>query len=196
MNAKVSQAQRHIDDGEIEILRGGDRVFIRPMRTTDIEMERTFIEGLSPHSRRFRFLETMLSPSEPLLRQMTTVDPRAGIAFVAVIDDALRDHEVGVGRFSARPGDSECEFALAVSDAWQNKGLGTHLMHRLVIAARARGITTMYSSDSSDNDLMRKFAAHLHLQSTRDPDDATQVIYSMTLLPSMPGKAASSRTPI
>jgi hypothetical protein len=48
-------------------------------------------------------------------------------------------------------------------------------------AARARGFHAMYSCDSADNDLMRKFAAHLHFAHVRDPDDARLVRYSFTL---------------
>ncbi|MEJ8827427.1 hypothetical protein WKW80_36540, partial [Variovorax humicola] len=50
-----------------EMLRGGDRVLIRPIHKDDVEMERRFIEALSPQSRRFRFLDTLNSPSDALL---------------------------------------------------------------------------------------------------------------------------------
>ena len=166
-----------------EVLRGGDRVFIRPVHRSDIALERRFIEGLSPGARRFRFLESMASPSDTLLRELTEIDPLTDVAYVAVIDDEARDHEVGVARFSAQPDQSDCEFAVVVSDRWQNKGLATHLMWHLVEAARRRGITHMHSSDPRNNDLMRRFAAHIRLKHQRDPDDATQVIYSIEVPP-------------
>lgn len=147
-------------------------------------MERAFIQGLSVESRRFRFLESMPSPSDALLRQLTEIDPATDVAYVAVLDDESQDHQVGVGRFSARVDGTDCEFAIAVSDAWQKKGLGTHLMQRLMEDARARGIARMHSSDASDNHLMRRFAAHLLLDHRRDPDDATQILYSLQLAPS------------
>lgn len=168
----------------VEMLRGGDRVLIRPIHPHDIEMERKFIEGLSVESRRFRFLESMPSPSDALLRQLTMIDPATDVAYVAVIDDESQDHEVGVGRLSAQLDGSDCEFAIAVTDAWQKKGLGTLLMRSLISDARQRGITRMHSSDASDNHLMRRFAAHLNLDHRLDPDDTTQVLYSVELTPS------------
>ena len=51
-----------------EPLRDGTSVTIRALHVEDIELERRFIEALSPTSRRFRFLETMNSPSEALLK--------------------------------------------------------------------------------------------------------------------------------
>jgi acetyltransferase len=149
-------------------------------------LERRFIEGLSPSSRRYRFLETMCSPSDALLRQLTQINPATDAAYVAVIAEGAEEREIGVARFSARADGGDCEFAVTVGDAWQNKGLGTMLMRRLIEDAQARGIKTMHSTDSAENDLMRRFAGHLHLHHQRDPADAAQVIYSVDLEADLP----------
>ena len=87
--------------GEIraEMLRGGDRVLIRPIHKVDVGMRRRFIEALSPQSRRFRFLETLNSPSDELLEKLTVVNPLTDMAYVAVQTDV-----------------HDCEFAAAVRD--------------------------------------------------------------------------------
>jgi GNAT superfamily N-acetyltransferase len=164
-----------------QVLRDGTRVVVRPIGPDDTEQERRFIETLSPRVRRFRFLNTINEPSAELLRQMTVVDPAVGVAYVAVIGTGTDEQQIGVARFSAAASGLDCEFAVVVSDAWQNKGLGTLLMRRLVEHARARGIDTMHSSDASDNELMRSFAAHLQLQHERNPEDATMVLYSLNV---------------
>ena len=161
------------------VLRDGTRVVVRPIRPDDADRERRFIEALSPQVRRFRFLDTINIPSADLLRQMTVVDPATGVAYVAVIGAGSQEQQIGVARFSAEPAGPACEFAVTVSDAWQGKGLGTLLMRRLVEEARRRGIDTLHSSDAADNELMRRFAAHLQLQHYRDPQDATMVLYSL-----------------
>ena len=168
-------------DHWIEVLRNGTHVVIRPIHKQDVELERRFIEGLSPRSRHFRFLEAMRSPSEALLRQLTAIDPSTDAAYVALIAVGAEKREIGVARFSAQPDGKDCEFAITVSDEWQHKGLGTLMMQHLIAVARARGIESMYSSDASDNDLMRKFAEHLHFQHRRDPKDGTQVLYTVDL---------------
>ena len=167
--------------GREETLRDGTRVQVRPIHPADIELERRFIEALSPTSRRFRFLETMNAPSAALLKQMTVINPSTDAAYVALLGAGDDTREIGVARFSARPDGQDCEFAVTVADAWQHKGLGTLLMQRLIEVARARGIKTMHSSDAADNGLMRKFAEHLHFTHQRDPDDATLVLYSVDL---------------
>lgn len=159
----------------------GTRVVIRPIHKGDVEIERRFIEALSPGSRRFRFLDTMNSPSEALLQQMTAIDHATEAAYVATIEVAGKEREIGVARFAARPGGQDCEFAVAVSDEWQSKGLGTLLMQRLIEVARSRCIAKMHSSDAADNTSMRKFAEHLHFTHRRDPEDATLILYSVDL---------------
>lgn len=147
----------------------------------DVELERRFIEGLSPQSRRFRFLESMKSPSDALLKQLTAIDPATDAAYVAVLGSGNEERQIGVARFSALPDGNDCEFAVTVSDEWQHKGLGSALMKRLTDTARARGIESMHSSDAADNEAMHKFADHLDFHHERDPDDARQILYSVNL---------------
>ncbi len=168
-------------EGCEQVIRGGDRVTIRPLHAEDAGLERRFIEALSPVSRRFRFLESMNSPSNELLTQLTVLDPATDVAYIAVTDAGSKENPVGVGRFSAGVGGKDCEFAVTVADAWQNKGLGTLLMQHLIEAARKRGIDTMHSSDTRDNELMRRFSAHLGLHHRPDPEDATLLMYSLEL---------------
>lgn len=178
------------------VLRGGDRVVIRPLHVEDAEMERSFIEGLSPVARRFRFLDSMKSPGEDLLKQLTVLDPKTDVAYVAVTEAGGQEKQVGVGRFSVGSGGHDCEFAITVTDAWQNKGLGTLLMQHLVEDARKRGIVDMHSSDAWDNDLMRRFAGHLGLRHRLDPDDAARVLYSLELKQAEAAKTAAPVQPL
>ena len=163
------------------VLGDGTPVLVRPLHPEDIELERSFIEALSPQSRRYRFLQAMRSPSDALLRQMMTINPATDAAFVAVLGEGDEAREIGVARFSASAGGQDCEFAVTVADEWQNKGLGTLLMHRLMEVAKGRGIKSMQSSDAADNSIMREFARHLHFHHKPDPQDAKLVRYSVEL---------------
>jgi GNAT superfamily N-acetyltransferase len=174
-------AKSTADIGHDEVLSDGTHVTVRAIHPDDIELERRFIEGLSPKSRRFRFLESMQTPSAALLKQMTVINPSTDAAFVALLGTGAQATEIGVGRFSAQTDGQDCEFAVTVSDAWQNKGLGTLLMQRLIDVAKSRGIKAMHSSDAADNTRMRQFADHLHFEHRRDPDDSTLVLYSVDL---------------
>lgn len=164
----------------VDVLRDGSRVLVRPIRKQDVELERKFIEGLSPQSRRFRFLCSMRTPSEKLLQKLTDLDTEREAAFIALAGDSGAQHEVGVARFS-KQSDGKAEIAVTVGDDWQHKGLGTLLMQRLIDHARRHGIDEFYSIDAADNTAMRELADYLGFERKPDPDDATQVIHTLKL---------------
>ena len=156
----------------------GTRIQVRPIGSDDVELERRFITDLSPESRRFRFLDTMTEPSEGLLRQLTTIDTARDAALGAL--DPKTGRLIGVARFSGES-DGRAEVAVAISDDWQHRGLGSLLAGRLIDLARARGVRELYSMDSDENHVMRHFAQKLGFAEHMDPGDATQVIYSLRL---------------
>lgn len=168
-----------------DTLRDGTRIRIRPIRRTDTELERRFIEGLSPEARRYRFLYTIRTPSEALLRQMTDIDAERDAALVALTGEAENLHEIGVARFCSA-GDGKAEVAVTVGDDWRLKGLGTLLMTRLIEIARARGINTLFSVDPADNTSMRRFAQSMGFTRAANPEDATQVIHTLNLQSPVP----------
>ncbi len=170
------------DPQATETLRDGSRVAIRPMRRTDIELERRFIEELSPEARRYRFLCGMRTPSDALLQQLTDIDEQRDAALIALAGQGEQLREVGAARFSAT-GDGRAEIAVTVGDDWRRKGLASLLMHRLIEIARSRGIRALYSVDPAQNDAMRRLAAYLGFERSTDPQDSTQVIYTLQLLP-------------
>lgn len=166
----------------MDTLRDGSQVTIRPICKADVELERQFIQDLSPQSRRDRFLYTIASPSERLLKRLTDIDPSCEAALIAVIEDGIHQREVGVARFCQTP-DGRAEVAVTVADDWQRRGLATLLVQRLAALARERGIRALYSTDSAGNERMRELAASLGFARATDPDDATQVIYTLELAP-------------
>jgi len=163
-----------------EALRDGTVVRIRPIGKDDVDLERRFIEELSPESRRFRFLGEIRTPSPQLLHQLTHPE-RTEAAFIAVLNEGENEKEIGVSRFSARNDQMNCEFAVAVADEWHNKGLASLLMTHLISTARRRGIECMYAVAASGNHAMHELAKHLGFQSEPNPNDATEVIYTLDL---------------
>ncbi|MEO8742406.1 MAG: GNAT family N-acetyltransferase [Lysobacteraceae bacterium] len=171
-----------LDDAQWnETLRDGTTVLIRAIRDDDTELERRFIERLSPQSRHYRFLGSIKNPDSKLLRQLTHVNHVSDIAFVALIQDGGTEREIGVSRYDASSDGESCECAVAVSDDWHNRGLATLLMNHLIDVARQHGISHMYSLDAPDNQPMRELAEHLGFVRTQDPNDARQVLHTLDL---------------
>ncbi len=124
-------------------LRDGTRIVIRPIRPEDRQIEKDFVRHLSDESRYFRFFNAVRDLSETALTRFTQVDYDREMALIAVISENGRETEIGVARYSINPDGRSCEFAIAVADAWQRKGIGSKLMHSLMDAARSRGLQSM-----------------------------------------------------
>jgi GNAT superfamily N-acetyltransferase len=154
---------------------------IRPLEPKDREREFAFIEHLSPASRHFRFLCALTEPSEALMRELMTVDYKQRVAYIALNLQGGQLVEVGVARYAAAAGDTQCEAAVVVDDQWQRKGLGKQLMLHLIEAAKINGFRGMMSMDSADNTPMRRLATQLGFERRRDPLDATQVVYRLAI---------------
>lgn len=163
----------------VETLHDGSRVVVRPLRRGDLEADRAFIAGLSPQSRRMRFLGQAEGLPEPDLRHLLDVDGVERMAFAAF--DESCDRMVGVSRYSRDVDPRGCEFAVAVADEWKGIGLGTCLMRHLVDAARARGIQRMWSLDYARNTEMQELAGFLGFSTTRCPNDPGMVMHELAL---------------
>jgi L-amino acid N-acyltransferase YncA len=103
------------------------------------------------------------------------------MAFVATVQKNGCETEIGVSRYAGCSSDGVGEMAVTIADAWQHKGLGQLLLKRLIAYARTHGVKQLYSVDLADNTAMRELATEFGMSVKRDPNDANQVIYSLTL---------------
>lgn len=127
--------------GERVLLRDGTPVFLRLVRPEDKPL---FLEAwgrLSPPSRYRRFLAPKARLTAEDLRYLTEVDGENHLAIVALRETPGAELGVGVARFVRLPGRPEAaEAAVAVTDDFQGRGLGSLLAGRLARAARERGV--------------------------------------------------------
>ena len=153
--------------------RDGVEYRIRPIRAEDRERDRAFIAGLSAQSRYSRMMGLVREPSAELLDHLVRVDYRREMALVAVIGEGADETLVAVARYAGNP--AYCEFAVAVADAWQGRGIGTHLSELLFAYAKAHGVRRMYAILLADNKRMLKLADDLRMSVRRSSDDKTVV---------------------
>lgn len=165
----------------IESLNDGAKVLIRPLRQEDREREQTFIERLSPQSRRFRFMNTFKNASPALIDHLMNVDNHQQVALVAFAHDNGELREVGISRYGATAQEKQCESAVTVADDWRHRGLAVLLMRHLISQARQNGFRQIISLDAAGNEPMRELASYLGFRSQPDPQDATQVIHTLDL---------------
>src|SRR5690606_10446931 len=94
----------------------------------DAEKEQDFVRRLSKESRYKRFMGTLKELSPGKLKYFTEIDYDKHLALVAIIDQGGEELEIGVARYVVAPGGEQCEFAIAIDDAWQGSGVAGILM--------------------------------------------------------------------
>jgi len=152
MDAIVSHARSfpHKEEGI-----GADRwVSIRPIERTDAPGLSEFYAGLSPESRRRRFLGSGRRSGAELARAFTQRD---GEGFVAILGERGPNDGAIVGHATLQPdGTGGAEVAFAVADELQGRGVGRRLMGAIVAEARSAGLRRLNATLFADNAAMRQ----------------------------------------
>ena len=161
----------------------GTAVTIRPIRPEDERIEQEFVRNLSDESRYFRFRDGVRELSPRMLLHLTRLDYDRHLALIAVTEREAREIQVGVARYVVGADRQSCEFAIAVADDWQRKGLGSGLMKALMAAARSRGVREMHGEVLASNRKMLALTAKLGFSAQPDESDARVVRVETTLGP-------------
>lgn len=101
-------------------------------------------------------------------------------------DDAQREREFlrtlsDQARYAADDSSGSCEFALAVADAWQDRGVGATLLSVLLEYARAAGMKRTFGTIHQDNARMVELAHWLGMQTHADRADPCLLVASRSL---------------
>ncbi len=150
-------------------LHGGERIILRPILPQDADIMQAFIRTLSDGSRRNRFFRTLRELPAELLRRFTQVDYHQHLALVAEVFTEEGEVIVGEGRYAADGDGEAAEFAIAVADGWQGKGIGRLLVSRLERHAAAEGIRRLHGETLLDNRAMQRLARNAGFSAWHDP---------------------------
>jgi GNAT superfamily N-acetyltransferase len=160
-------------------LRDGRRVTIRPIRRTDIARAAAFIEELSSESKHALFLGGVARLSDAELQRLCDPRDSRDMAYVATTPEPNGERQIAVCRYAGTGSTEGAEISVAVSDDWQQQGLGRLLLARLIDHAREHGVRRLYSMDAASNQGIRRLAHDVGFSERADPDDIHQVIYSL-----------------
>ena len=154
-------------------LKDSATVTLRPIRPDDADRERAFVAALSEQSRYSRFLHSVSALSAEMIARFTQLDYGREMALVAI--DSATDCIVGVARYFPNPDRTTVEFATAIADAWQGRGLGFTLMNSLIGCAREAEYHVMVGSVLSSNHAMLALSARLGFVQD-DTDDRSHTL--------------------
>jgi acetyltransferase len=146
-------------------LRDDSPVTVRPIRPEDEPRLAEFHRRLSEHSVALRYFQPFAldqrAAHERLVR-ITQSDYDREISLIALAEDRIAGiarlgRERGLGTVNA----PEATFSLLVSDEYQNRGLGTELLRRLVEVARQEGVSRLAADVLAENEPMQKVCRRL-----------------------------------
>ncbi len=154
-------------------IKDGSEITLRPIRPEDEPLMVKFHQGLSERSVRLRYFHPMKLGQRVAHERLIRVchnDYDREMALVAErIDAKTGEHEIlGVGRLSKQPGQSDAEFAVLVSDQWQNRGLGTGLLQKLVKIGKDEKLTRISAGIMTENVEMQRICEKLGFALKRD----------------------------
>ncbi len=140
-------------------LRDGTRVLLRPIKPEDADLWVQLYESLSSMSKYYRFFTSHQKPSEKLIKMYTQIDYVTNFALVAITKQDGKERMIGVARYVLDPPKippENAELAVVVSDEWQSKGLGTHLLIYLLEIMVKRKIKKVHGDVFLENQAMLK----------------------------------------
>jgi len=147
----------------------GQEYRIRPIRPDDAQRDRTFVAGLSSESRYKRMMGAVRELAPALLQRLVNVDYRRDMAFIALTGSGENELIIGVARYSADEQGSDHEFAVAVADDWQGRGVGTQLTKMLLEYASQQGIRRLHGDILLGNRQMIELAHWLGMKTRQSP---------------------------
>lgn len=156
----------------IVALRDGTPVRVRLVRPDDRGLVLRGVGEMSGTSRYMRFFAGTPGITDRQARYFTDIDQVNHVAVCGVEPTDAEDRGYGIARFVRDADDPHAaEFAVAVIDAMQRRGLGTVLLAALHVLARARGVRELRGEILSENPVMLEWLPRLGatLDAIHDP---------------------------
>ncbi|MGY3136218.1 RimJ/RimL family protein N-acetyltransferase [Bradyrhizobium sp. USDA 4501] len=152
-----------------ERLRDGRSVEIRMLRADDQDDMLAAVGRTSSQSLQRRFFGPKRSFSKKEVDFFMNIDFANHVALIALADEDEHEVIIGGGRYVVMdPG--MAEIAFVTIDDYQGQGVGTLLMHHLLILARTAGLEQLVAEVLPENTAMRRVFAKFGFQVRRGRD--------------------------
>lgn len=135
------------------ILRDGSTATVRLAQSADAPAIAAFFLALSPESRRRRFFSESKPGMDMIESLSDSSDPRKSLTLlVSRVSDGA-DRIIATGSYIAH-NETSAEYAVAVDDAFQGKGIGALLLERLSVLAVNNGFVHFLAITNPNNQAM------------------------------------------
>jgi acetyltransferase len=151
-------------------LKDGTAILVRPVRPDDEQLYHPFFAQISKQDLRLRFFAPVKEFSHAFITRFTQLDYARAMAFVAI--EEATGNMLGVVRLHANSNYDTGEYAVLVRSDLKGKGLGWHLMQRIIEYARSEGLSSIEGQVLNENSSMLRMCADLGFSIAQDPQEA------------------------
>lgn len=151
-------------------LRDGTPVLLRPIKPEDEPLWLDLLGSCSRESIYMRFRYFFQWATHEVASRYCYIDYDREIAIVAEVQEEGRRRLVGVGRLVADPAQETVEYAVLISDAWQNRDLGNLLTDVCLEIAQRWGLARIVAQTTTDNPRMIAVFEKRGFKVSYDPD--------------------------
>jgi acetyltransferase len=148
---------------------GGLPILARPIRPEDAPLLEDLFRVMSARSIYYRFFRPLKEIPPELLVRFTQIDYDRDIALAAVDQSGTGERILGVSRLVGDPDGIEAEFAIAVGDPWQGKGVGAALLESSLAIAKEKGFRSVWGIALVENTQMLALARKLSFDIRYEP---------------------------
>ncbi len=136
---------------------------VRKLWPTEADAYRDHLLRLDPESRTRRFSGSV--SDETIIRHAATITDFGAVVYGFFLEGVLR------GAAELRPEGplaKTAEAAFSIERGWQSLGIGTHLLERILLTARNRGIKRLQMQCLAENRRMQRLARKFSAEFTFD----------------------------
>lgn len=130
----------------------GLALLLRPVKISDEPLLKDFFYSLSDRSLQMRFVTAQKNMPHSRLQEFIGIDYHRELVILAVLQqEGGQERVIGLGEYYVDGKSHTAEVAFAVSDSWQNQGVGTELLGHMILLARKQGLMGFTAEVLVDN---------------------------------------------
>ena len=129
-------------------------LLLRPVKISDEPLLKDFFYSLSDQSMYRRFMTPRRDMPHERLQEFVVIDYTREMVILACLDEGARSPVTGLAEYYIEEDGLTANVAFAVSDRYQNKGVGTELLAHLTQIARKQGLHGFTAEVLRENEAM------------------------------------------
>ena len=149
-------------------LKGGQEIFVRPVRPEDEELYRGFFESVSAEDLRLRFFAPVKEFSHAFVARLTQIDYARALALCALDKDGAM---IGGVRLVKNAEGTAGEYAILLRGDYKGQGLGWNLMKMIIEYAAQEGLEAVEGQVMASNSNMLSMCDQLGFLVRDDPEE-------------------------